>query len=574
MLNRLRASRQGAPGVAHGASVERNAQQVTSLIRDAIEANALSWPDFDQALRYHLSLQTPSLTPAVSAAILDAAKQVVVEESVPDIHGLGLLATHVQAMLDVEFPPQALAALLSRAGRVRRAAVTLFASMLFSSVIYLVLGGLVSGESALISHWLPALALFLALLMLLAAVEALHISVTLLRLKDPYDSRNRYPRTYRLHQVFRSKEGTDRFLAGRQFMVIVTVFFMAQLTSFPEMRTWPLTETSFPGWLAPWLTEVFLRLGVAGALLVLWIGQLAPQFVANARPQWFMNLRPIGWLFRFALFLEALGLTRPGTWLSRWAKKEPEIPQSPQERYRQAVEQIEGLGTLGIRKQWEVRRNRANVEYVAGASINRAGVFDVVDAGLQVRLESPVHVRLGEDLLSTHGDLRPTESLVEEEQDEQSVRGWRLLRRKFRPRFGAFRPGLVVVSRAWIEGPHTNEDAFHVVGPTKFLLFRLRLVETPYQMRGGHVSVYRAASLEEVTDDRQLPLVEERDLEIVDLDDGTVGLEYTVFYPDVMTYHYITWQAEYRRVASASASGSPDAEGVETVSSTRDEASG
>ncbi len=58
--------------------------------------------------------------------------------------------------------------------------------------------------------------------------------MAILRLKDLDASRETYRRTFRLHQIFRTERGAERFLAGRQFLVITIVFLIAQLTSFHE----------------------------------------------------------------------------------------------------------------------------------------------------------------------------------------------------------------------------------------------------------------------------------------------------------------------------------------------------
>jgi hypothetical protein len=67
---------------------------------------------------------------------------------------------------------------------------------------------------------------------------------------------------------------------------------------------------------------------MAGALIALWSAQLAPQFAANRIPVGFMNVRPVGGLFRIALTAEAIGLTRPGSWLAAAVRPEPQIPGS------------------------------------------------------------------------------------------------------------------------------------------------------------------------------------------------------------------------------------------------------
>ena len=99
--------------------------------------------------------------------------------------------------------------------------------------------------------------------------------MAILRLKDLDASRETHPRTFRLHQIFRTERGAERFLAGRQFLVITIVFLIAQLTSFHDVLTFPLTDVTIPPLLKPVISDVFLGFGMAGALIAFWFAQLA-----------------------------------------------------------------------------------------------------------------------------------------------------------------------------------------------------------------------------------------------------------------------------------------------------------
>ena len=98
--------------------------------------------------------------------------------------------------------------------------------------------------------------------------------MAILRLKDVDASRETHPRTFRLHQIFRTERGAERFLAGRQFLVITIVFLIAQLTSFHDVLTFPLTDVTIPPLLKPVISDFSLDLEWS-ALIALWIAQLA-----------------------------------------------------------------------------------------------------------------------------------------------------------------------------------------------------------------------------------------------------------------------------------------------------------
>jgi hypothetical protein len=185
------------------------------------------------------------------------------------------------------------------------------------------------------AHPFITLGLLGVLITILAVVEGLHLCVGRLGLKDLGALRDQYPRAYKLHQWINTASGTNRFLAGRQLVVIVVVFFVARITSFSTMQAWPLTNIIMPAALrSAWFQEIFLNLGILGAFFVLWFGQLIPQFVATKKPVAFLNLYGMEIALRMCFFIEALGLTKPGDWLARWVSEEQAIPPSPLERNR------------------------------------------------------------------------------------------------------------------------------------------------------------------------------------------------------------------------------------------------
>jgi hypothetical protein len=469
---------------------------------------------------------------------------VVRDGGVPDSSTqLITLARHIESLLEVEIPDDLFKKASSIRSRLWRLGTSFFALFLLLLLGYLVVGNLLTGQSSLIHFGLAALVVFVCLLIFLGAVEALHISVTTLRLKDLYESREQFPRTFALHQIFRSELGTRRFLAGRQFMVITTVFFIAQLTSFPNAHRWPGTSVMIPQSLSPVLFTLFLRYGIAGAILVLWIAQLAPQFVANRCPQGLMNLPPITWLFKVALGIESLGLTRPGEWLSSWAPEESRIPISPEERYRQAVEQVEGWGTLGLRKCWTISSGGARVDYSSATVVNKSDVSQVADSGLLLSLESVSDLDRSWSLQSIDGSS-PIGDLAIQQDEEQSLFGWwRHWNVTLIPQIGRFQPGQLVCAAATVNGVSTGEDGFLISRPTKFLFFRMKITELPTHLGNPHVAIFRSENVLD-SDGEELKPVDEFDLDIIQ-DGSDYHIQYTVLYPDVGTYHHIRWDVDY-----------------------------
>lgn len=102
----------------------------------------------------------------------------------------------------------------------------------------------------------------------------------------------------------------QRFLVGRQFWVIFVVFVAAQITTFPTLQL-PLPR---------WLFVVLIETGLPGALVVLALGQLMPQLITATHPVSMLNA-PGSWLVvKFALTLEALGVTN-FAWVVTWTAK-------------------------------------------------------------------------------------------------------------------------------------------------------------------------------------------------------------------------------------------------------------
>ena len=197
-----------------------------------------------------------------------------------------------------------------------------FSIILLISTLYVVLLGILSGQSSLTllfgsPVWLAFLLLFIALLFL-SILEGSQIAIV--SLADSTDKqflevRKSYPAAYSVMHLMRSKLRTQQYLAGRQFFVILTVFVIAQITSFPNIEYLPFTPYSIseiPGW----MDLVCFKLGFLGALLVLWTAQLIPQYFANHHPDIFLNIPGNFLVVKLCLAIESIGPTKPANWVT------------------------------------------------------------------------------------------------------------------------------------------------------------------------------------------------------------------------------------------------------------------
>lgn len=145
-------------------------------------------------------------------------------------------------------------------------AITIFACSFIVFVLYIVVGGILGGESAILNGR-PYIAapLMLFLMTVIATLEGFAFSITVLKLSNLQAFRDDYPIAASVHKfVFGSRgipgepdhivsaQRLDKVLMGRQVFLIVLVFIVAQVTSFPNMNTWPFSDTPFPEGMTPW----------------------------------------------------------------------------------------------------------------------------------------------------------------------------------------------------------------------------------------------------------------------------------------------------------------------------------
>ena len=197
-----------------------------------------------------------------------------------------------------------------------------FSIFLLLATIYVVFLGILSGESSLSllfgsPVWLTFVLLFFTLL-LLSSLEGSQIAIVSLSdwsEEELLGVKKEYPTAYSVMRLICSKIRSQQYLAGRQFFVILTVFVIAQITSFPDMVNLPFTEYSVDQ-LPSWINLICFKLGFLGALLVLWTAQLIPQYFANRHPGMFLNLPGNFVVVRVCLLIESIGPTKPANWVS------------------------------------------------------------------------------------------------------------------------------------------------------------------------------------------------------------------------------------------------------------------
>ncbi len=180
------------------------------------------------------------------------------------------------------------------------------ALVLFSTV--LIAASIAAGHTAMsasfpVSAVAGALTLVLCLTML-ALVEGLQVAIVELKLQSLESYRTSHPRALRLHTLLTKDQNVERFLIGRQIVVIFVVFAIALLTTLPGLSVWP--GSSAP--ISPWFRVAFLASGMLGALLVVNVAQLMPQIVAAYDPVTFLDYRISYPTVQLTLALEWIGI--------------------------------------------------------------------------------------------------------------------------------------------------------------------------------------------------------------------------------------------------------------------------
>jgi hypothetical protein len=156
--------------------------------------------------------------------------------------------------------------------------------------------------------------------------ESGQVAVVNLSVIDPKQSRSiaaTLPLTDEVYRTISQPGVVEKYLIGRQLCVIGLVFFISQLTSFPEM----------PPILPNGLEHLFIKTGLPGVLITLTIGQLFPQLLADEYTLRFLNLKGSLLFVKVALFIETFGVFTHFSWLMsfgliawifRWKDRRPE----------------------------------------------------------------------------------------------------------------------------------------------------------------------------------------------------------------------------------------------------------
>lgn len=459
-----------------------------------------------------------------------AAAEFLLADGVPASHrDVRLVLERLEDVLGVDLGAERLTSRIVRVGH--RLADALGAlAMLFAG--YIVIGGLAEGDSLLLGKSAGPLGLALLLVMVstLGLFEALHTSATMLKIADLSALAERHPRAAALHRTFHSDSGLARFLAGRQMVVILTVFICSPLTSFPHLTHWPLASAPLPAFVQP-----VVAVGLPGALFVLWFGQLVPQFLASRHAVRLTDTRIVTLAFRAAYGLESLGLARPGFWMAAWDKATQTLPGSPARRWREAAEELVGYGATAIVREWIVRSVGSELHASSSNRIFRPGIDTVTDGTL---LAPAGASQIALAATAARGE-RPLPLRSTLHREERLPNGDARFHKAISGAVGSYRPGDVL--RVALDADYRTDpgrDIVYIARQVRFVLLRIEVDHIPQAITAATLRTYAVG--DDLADRTELgiPLA----LEPTITDEGCAVIEHVVHFPAPGTLLTLDWE--------------------------------
>jgi hypothetical protein len=499
--------------------LERSAARV----RVALEHEGLTMADLRQLVGARDAEQLRALdylAGATSAGEMPATGRSVVRD----------MLIRLEDELGLDLGSRQLAGLGTRVGR---RAADVVGALVGLACGWIVIGGLIEGDSLLLGPraGVAGLALFGLVLSLLGLFEALHTSATMLKIADLSALAERYPRAASLHRHFRTDHGLARFLAGRQMVVVFTVFVCSPLSSFPELTHWPLTGVPLPGPMHP-----LVAIGMPGALFVLWIGQLVPQFLATRRAVALTNARIVAAAFRLTYLLEGAGLARPGFWLVAWDRSTASIPSSPARRWEQSAQEVDGYGTVGMMRDWLVGPSATELHAASTIRMYRDGIATITDGSL---LLPGAPVRL---MLDAFGQREgPLPLAASEHREETLPTGDRRFHKPIMSAVGSYRTGDSL--RLSLDADYRTDpgrDLVHVERPARFVSFRVAPDTDPSSMRPAVLRSYSVGDGLGDLSELEPPLR----IEPTQTPNGVPVLEHVIHFPPANTLYILDWEIE------------------------------
>ena len=189
---------------------------------------------------------------------------------------------------------------LSQADKLKMAVMTPITLFCAFFIFY----GILAGHASMPGNGVLLLFVFFFVVWVLGMAEGLQIALLEVDAEEMGTIRFFFPGAWRCYERTLG-EGMSQWLAGRQVLVIFSVFVVAQITTFSTLVHFPFTDSPLP----QAFTDVFISTGLPGALVTVAIGQLAPQLVATSHPLSLLRSAGAWPIVGAALALQRIGIT-------------------------------------------------------------------------------------------------------------------------------------------------------------------------------------------------------------------------------------------------------------------------
>ena len=140
-------------------------------------------------------------------------------------------------------------------------------------------------------------------------LEGLQVAVLAVQHRERSTIPSSLPGTLRIHDFInedKKSEIVKRFLIGRQFFVVFSMFTMASITSYESNEHFQLNM------LPQKVIELFVLTGFCGVIFALNTVQLPAQIIAKQYPLFFLNLPCAYYFIRLSILLEQSGILHFG----------------------------------------------------------------------------------------------------------------------------------------------------------------------------------------------------------------------------------------------------------------------
>lgn len=451
----------------------------------------------------------------------------------PSIRQMRLLVAAVEEILCLDTPLD-----VNLAGvptRILNGLRNLLSGVVFVGCVWLVVGGILTGATGMAQHEPPVATLIVLVVSLagLALLEAAHLGAVALSNANVSEMRDAYPRLVRMHPLIATKDRLEHYLAGRQTGVVLVVFAVAEVTRTAGLRTLPWTDVALP-----WFLEIPLSMGMPGALMVLVVGQVAPQLLTARRPAAMMNTLPMYLAFTATVHVGQLGLATPAKWLVAWSTAVERIGSAAAVRHTATTRDVTGYGTDVIRRKTVVGAGGSRSTTVVSTAFYKGGMtMHPVDIA-----STPVPPRatdLRTRLRRSGGGSEPI-TVISGTTTTVDDRGAHLFSETFAPRLGVFQEGDVLRTSFVAEyAAALEEDLVVVTTPTRLVVVHVVLEHPTTPMPPAVLTLREPGAVSGPLVRTLMPSMDEAD--------GSIEFLAALRYPTVGSRIQLSWGPEVDR---------------------------